>query len=351
MVPSEADILIAGVCAAFDADEERSITILSKLNIGKPLYVIGCMVAVRPDKMPDKAHLFYSWEYKKLFVELVPEPVVDWGDIELPTEFRCREDYRIYDTTKHFVGICTGCAFECFYCPHKIGAGNLVSRRMDEILIQIHKLLSNGVKTIVLTGIDTASYGKDIGTSFPELMENILTLTGNHSINYHIAQFNPEGIDERMVQCCSNPHITDLQLPIQTTSPRLLKIMNRNYKIDDVTNFIKYVRDKNSNLFLRTDIMVGFPTESSVEFSDTVEYAASKFNEVAVYRYESKDCTPIEKLELPLCSPSVVDYRMEQAGKYLKWIGCLFHFGGQDTTSLLLSDKKKYKMRGVNNAK
>ena len=341
----EADVLVAGVCASFEADEAMAQVLLDKFTrTGKPLYIIGCMVRVKPDKMP-VSNLFYSWEYERLAKELVPEPSVAWEDIALPSGFRCREDYRIYNPQKQFVGLCFGCAFDCSYCSHKLGAGGLVSRSEEDILNQIRGLLHQNVSTIVLTGIDTASYGKEIGTSFPELLERII-LSTDRWVNYHIAQFNPEGIDskatrEQMVRLCSLPYVTELQLPIQTTSSRLLRLMNRNYDIKNVTEFIDHVRRGNSKLYWRTDLLVGFPTETMVELEDSAEFAIQYFDEVAVYGYEYKPGSPIDKMSLPRLDANVIDQRKQKAIRRLSDAGLLVHSGGQDTQSLLKVDEFK----------
>lgn len=350
--PQEANVLIAGVCAAFEADENRSCNMLHSLEYtDKELYVIGCMVKVRPDKMPC-AHLFYSWQYESLAAELIRHPAVAWDDIELPTSFRSYKDYRVYNPHKHFVGISTGCAFSCSYCPHRIGAGDIVSRPMVQVVGQVEKLIKQGTTTIVLTGIDTASYGRDIGSSFPTLIKQILTLTDGQT-QYHVAQFNPEGITARagyetMVQCCCDPRITDLQLPIQTSSRRLLALMNRNYAIADVARFVAEIRQRNSKLLFRTDLMVGFPTETEDELRASVDFVARYFNEAAVYRYEHKICTPIAKTPLPLFGSETVNRRMEETVRFLREAGLLVHSGGQSVSSLMSSDKKKEQMRAGN---
>ena len=344
--PSEANILIVGVCASFEADEKRSLEAIAALSqYGKPLYVIGCMVSTLPRALDTYRKTFRSWEYSELLDEVTPNCQIPLESISLPSTFRCTEDYRVNDPTKHYVGICFGCAYACSYCLHKIGAGNLVSRPQVEIIDQIQTLAGNGTKTIVLTGIDTASYGKDIGSSFSSLMGTILTRS-QEGIKFHIAQYNPEEINKtascnHMVNICSDPKVVDLQLPIQTTSSRLLGLMNRHYTSDTIEDFVIKVLLVNPGLFLRTDIIVGFPTETESEFLDTVAFVARYFKEVAVYRYEHKLCTPINKLGLPLLSRTIVDRRMEQAYRILRNSNVLVHSGGQDIDSLMWSDQRK----------
>ena len=349
--PEEADIIIAGVCAAFDADEQRSHRMLLDLaGHARPLFVIGCLATVRPELIPSAATaVFASWQYRQLADALAPHPLVAWRDVECPGEFRCRADYRIPDPTRRFVMVSLGCAFDCSYCPHKLGAGESESRPIDEILAQIQRLLDDGTKSIVLTGVDTASYGLDNGSSFATLLERILALP-NNSARYHIAQFNPEALNsvrqrEQMVQCCSDERVVDLQLPIQTTSDRLLSLMRRNYNVTQIAEFVADVRSHNPGLFMRTDLLVGFPTEMEEELIRTVEFTARHFNEAAVYGFELKTGTPIASSSLGFWDRDTIAQRTAWASSVLRDAGLLVHSGGQEIESLELSDLAKHGMR------
>ena len=147
---------------------------------------------------------------------------------------------------------------------------------------------TESTETIVLTGTDTACYGVDIGTSFSVLLKNVLRRLRN-DIAIHIAQFNPEGLffnDEHMYLMCDllgDVRVTDIQLPIQTASQRLLRLMNRNYSLVKLEKFIETLRTRNQALILRTDLMLGFPTETVGEVDESIEYARNNFNEIAIY--------------------------------------------------------------------
>lgn len=348
--PDKADVVIAGVCAAFEADEIRSDLLLQDLaSHDRPFYVIGCLVTVRPDLMPAAAELFPAWEYRALARELAGSAASPWEETPLPSGFRSRSDYRVPDPSRHFVAVSLGCDFECSYCPHRLGAGPSDSRQLNQIVGQVRDLLTQGAKTIILTGVDTASYGRDSGSSFGELLSRILALPGNRA-RFHIAQFNPEGISTRtdsdkMAECCADPRVADLQLPIQTTSPRLLRMMNRHYDMPSVSRFVRRVRQANPGLFIRTDLMIGFPTETDDEFRSTIEFVAGYFDEAAVYAFEMKPGTPIASLEHARVSNEVIRARQEAAVAYLGQAGLLVHSGAQRPDTLRQSDAVKAAMR------
>ena len=123
----DSDLCIAGVCAAFNADEDRSVEIVDNmLEAGKPVYAYGCMTQVSPDKLYS-CRQFASWRPDYLIKELTNGDLALWHTEVLPNGFRYKSDYRVYNPKKRFLGISTGCSFECSYCPHKKGAGNIVS--------------------------------------------------------------------------------------------------------------------------------------------------------------------------------------------------------------------------------
>lgn len=345
--PSEADIIVIGLCAAFDADEFRSSKIISRMEkLCKLIYTYGCLTKVNPGKIGKKI-MFPSWDSKGFVESIVKNPEVCWEDTVTPTEFRLKSDYRIYNPRKQLVNISTGCSFDCSYCPHKIGAGEIKSRSQKEILQQVKCLIKRGIQTIVLTGIDTACYGKDLDISFPRLLEMTLKICAKNT-NLHIAQYNPEGLSmdfKKMVACCSDNRVSDMQLPIQSSSERLLNLMNRNYSKEIISEFIQAVKAENKRIFFRTDIMVGFPTETKKELHNSIDFVARYFNEVAIYSFELKCNTKIASSGLEFFTANEIKGRKEYAIKKLKSAGVIVHSGGQDIVTLLKADRAKEKIR------
>lgn len=345
--PEEGDIMVLGTCAAFDADEGRSVEIMDSVKkYGKKTYIYGCLTVVNPKKVGE-AVKFPSWNAKELCENIINNGKVSWEEILLPYDFRTKEDYRVFNKRKKFIGITKGCSFLCTYCPHRLGAGKLVSRDEEDILKQINILNKEDLNTIVLTGIDTASWGRDTGKTFSDLLKSVLEDL-REDISVHIAQFNPEGLMDdfyQLVELCKDKRVKELQLPIQTTSQRLLGMMKRYYSIDSVRDFIKSVKSENNGIMFRTDIMVGFPTETVEELNDSIDFAINHFDEVAVYGFEMKDNTEIAALEISGYSNEEIEERRSYAYEKIREKNLLVHSGGQDYCTLLSSDNIKEKIR------
>ena len=341
-----ADVVISGVCAAFDADEARAISIMKK-NAKRhvPHYTIGCLVGVNPGQLVTDWS-YRTWEFAKLAHDLTGVDELDYDNAPLPSLFRSKEDYRIFDATRRFVGVTTGCGFECSYCPHKVGAGGVSSRPMDVVVADVRTAISEGARIIHLTGLDTASYGREIGENFGRLLTSILASVGTDTV-FHIAQFNPEGLGtgedfETLLRACSDPRVVDIQLPIQTANKRLLGLMKRDYQVSVVQRFVERVRVANPRVFLRTDVMVGFPTENFSDVEETIQLTAKLFNEAAIYTYERKAGTPIAEVPSEWeISPTEKRGRLRLVSERLQAAGVLIHSGGQKLSSLLDADKVK----------
>ena len=130
------------------------------------LVVFGCLPGIDGKKVksykPDVVIPAASWERIEL---LVDNPVIPLREIPETSRFRSEKDWRLPDKSKQFILLQTGCSSNCPFCPHKMGIGRLKSKKLDDILYQVHNL-PKYVKTICLTGNDTGSYGTDIGTSY-----------------------------------------------------------------------------------------------------------------------------------------------------------------------------------------
>lgn len=345
--PAKADLCLVGLCASFEADEDRSIEILKRVyEAGALVYTYGCMVTVNPSRI-QSAPLFPSWDVQGLLRGITGDQRLAWDWSGLPNTFRTHADYRVRDPRKKFVAISTGCNFQCSYCAHRLGTGPLVSVPVDDILDQIRGLNDGETKTVFLTGIDTACYGQDIGTSFATLLDRILCII-NPRIDIHIAQFNPEGLrldsdssyGRYLLSLFTDPVVRDIQLPIQTTSPRLLTLMNRRYSPDALGRFLAALADAGGT-FLRTDLMVGLPTETEDEFIYSVAYARRYFDEIAVYAFEMKKGTSVCGMDLTPVNGADVMWRRKFAMESLGNFGLLVHSGGQDVEGLLANDRAK----------
>jgi tRNA-2-methylthio-N6-dimethylallyladenosine synthase len=173
-----------------------------------------------------------------------------------------------------WVQISMGCNSVCSYCIVPAVRGREVSRRPGEILAEVEHLAEHGVKEVTLLGQNVNSYGRDLQTSFAELLRAVDAIDGIERIRFtspHPKDFRRDVI-EAMAECaavCEHAH-----LPLQSGSTRILKAMRRTYSRERYVRLATEMRAAIPDLALGTDIIVGFPGETEDDFRETLEVVA-----------------------------------------------------------------------------
>ncbi|MCV2885429.1 radical SAM protein [Aestuariibacter sp. AA17] len=350
--PELADMPIALTCNGWKLLTENSfkrIERLQNLGLSENLVVFGCVNDAHPKRV-SSVHTGQTISNAKIDEQidsLLPDAAIPFADIPHSSEFRTKEDYRIYDLSKQFVNIANGCSFNCSFCHHKPGLGDRRSRTKEDILQQVEKLVKKmNIRIIVLTGMETSFYGHEHGTNFAELLEEVLNIDENFEV--HIAQFQPQGLhkmSDKLAELVQNKRITDFQLPIQTTSSRILKMMKRADRTSLVGPFIEKIRERNNRVIMRTDLIVGWPTETYEELDDSLAFAVKHFDEIAVYAIELDPDLPAWKYKSEEFSEKERNLRVRYAREFIERHGKMAHCGQQDDATMAEVEEMRQKMR------
>ena len=164
-----------------------------------------------------------------------------------------------------------GCNSVCSYCIVPAVRGRETSRRPGEVIAEIARLAGEGVREVTLLGQNVNSYGRDVGSSFAELLRAVDAVDGIERIRFtspHPKDFRRDVI-AAMAECaavCEHAH-----LPLQSGSSRVLKAMRRTYSREGYLRLVTELRAAIPDLALTTDIIVGFPGETEDEFLETLE--------------------------------------------------------------------------------
>jgi tRNA-2-methylthio-N6-dimethylallyladenosine synthase len=169
-----------------------------------------------------------------------------------------------------WVQVSMGCNSVCAYCIVPSVRGREVSRRPGEILAEVEGLAREGVRELTLLGQNVNSYGRDVGSSFAELLRACDAVEGIERIRFtspHPKDFRRDVI-AAMAECesvCEHAH-----LPLQSGATRVLKAMRRTYSRERYLRLVGELRAAIPDLALTTDLIVGFPGETEAEFEETV---------------------------------------------------------------------------------
>lgn len=213
----------------------------------------------------------------------------------------------VWDHRAYTLKINTGCCGNCSYCSIKQARGEIRSIPIEKVVQNFQAGLDQNYKDFALIGTDIGDYGKDIGTDLQYLLEAIVKLPGNFQIR--LRNVNPRWIVTHISQIfhlVESRKISYIQSPVQSCSNRTLKLMNRGYEAEDFIDAMKIIRSAYPNIFLRTQIIVGFPGESNEDFLKSLQlYKSRLFNYIDVFRYSNRPNTIASTLPDKI-SPEVI---------------------------------------------
>ena len=205
------------------------------------------------------------------------------------------------NSLKVSVPIMYGCNNFCSYCIVPYVRGRERSREFSDIIAEVKNALNGGAKEILLLGQNVNSYGKELGTSFSELLRAINALDGEFRICYmssHPRDFTKELIDT-IAEC--EKVSRHFHLPVQSGSDRILKLMNRHYTRADYLKIADYIREKIPDAALTSDIIVGFPGEEYEDFKETLSLVEQvRFDSLFTFIYSLRKGTKAAEMPDPI---------------------------------------------------
>ncbi|MBR4953526.1 MAG: tRNA (N6-isopentenyl adenosine(37)-C2)-methylthiotransferase MiaB, partial [Oscillospiraceae bacterium] len=283
----EADVIVVNTCAVREHAEMRilgnvgALSHTKKANREQIICVCGCMV--QQEHMAEKIKKSYP------IVSMVFGPHDLWRFPELMERFLVRKK-RVFETKpcdgvisegeprcrdsklKGWISVMYGCNNFCTYCVVPYVRGRERSRLPEDIIAEARSLVEGGCRDITLLGQNVNSYGKDlgIGIDFADLIREINKIPGKFVIRFMTS--HPKDATEKlfktMAECEKCTH--HLHLPVQCGNDRVLKAMNRGYDSETYLKKVELARKYMPDLVITTDIIVGFPGETTEEFEDTM---------------------------------------------------------------------------------
>lgn len=282
-----ADVVIFNTCAVRENAEDRvfgNLGFLKHYKEKNPDMIIGlcgCMASL--EHVVDKIKSSYR------FVDIVFSPSAIDKLPKLLYEKLCGKKYA-FDTNEYAlsaegleqkrdssfkasVPIMFGCNNFCTYCIVPYVRGRERSRKPENIIQEVEKLVADGYKEIMLLGQNVNSYGNDLeeNIDFPELLQKINAIDGDFVIRFMSS--HPKDAGKKLIDTIINCEKIGkhLHLPVQSGSNDILDKMNRKYTVEKYMETVNYARSFIPDFSFTTDIIVGFPNESAEDFEKTLE--------------------------------------------------------------------------------
>ena len=207
------------------------------------------------------------------------------------------------DNIKAWVSIMYGCNNFCSYCIVPYVRGRERSRKPEDILAEVRQLAEEGYKDITLLGQNVNSYGKDLAEplDFADLLERVNTIPGDFLIRFMTSHPKDatQKLFETMAKCEKVAPV--LHLPFQAGNDRILKVMNRRHTQAEYLEKIRALRALVPDITLTSDIIVGFPGETTEEFEDTLRVLEEvRFDALFTFIFSPRQGTPAAEMDDPM---------------------------------------------------
>ena len=203
--------------------------------------------------------------------------------------------------TRAFLKIQDGCDYKCSFCTIPLARGLSRSMNPDNIIFQFKNLIEEGYKEIILTGVNVGDYGKSYSTNLYNLLLKLVDLEGDFRIR--ISSVEPNLLTDEIInltadneKLCKHFHI-----PLQSGSPKILKLMRRRYKAEYYSELIYKCKDKIPDLGIGADVIVGFPGETEEDFLQTYNFLNElPVSYLHVFTYSERPDTKAIEFEDPV---------------------------------------------------
>ncbi len=299
----DSDCVIINTCAVTNEAERKSLQMIRRMKRKYPKAKIvsaGCLAQLTPHLFWSECDQIIGNQFKDRFLDIIEDDSITTQAF-IPFEYNRERPlhHRLCPNGVHKrVGVMIeeGCNQACSYCIIPIARGQMPnSKPVDRVVQEIQGLVDQGIKEVVLTGINLQLYS-DISVHAKEmdlisLIDQVLSIRGDFRLR--VSSLNPDGESHKWVPIFQHPKMCPhLHLSIQSGSNEVLEKMKRKYSVDKVYEWVNRLRSVNQKFSFSTDLIVGFPGETEKEFLETVRLVQSiGFVRVHIFRFSPRKGT------------------------------------------------------------
>lgn len=306
---SDADLVLFNTCAIRDLANQKFYSSLGETKPLKKKNVViaagGC-IAQTDGKDLIKRYKQLNFAFGTDVIDNIGEMVYRAYAGDRPfsvTTWDRSEDYSIETKITHgnpqaFVNIIKGCDKFCSYCIVPFTRGREKSRRLDEVVKDVRRLVEfSGVQEVTLLGQNVNSFGNDNGESLAQLLAALNDIDGLELLRYTTS--HPYDVSDELVAAHGSLHklANHLHLPVQSGSNTVLQRMLREYTVEHYLGLLEKMRKANPHMTISSDIIAGFPNETREEHEDTLKLLrAAKFDSIFAYAFSARKGTKAARM-------------------------------------------------------
>ena len=276
-----ADVFLVNTCTVTEHSDKKSRNIIRKLHRQNPdslIFVTGCYAQLKKaeiEAIEGVTAVFGATEKS----QIVPSIIAKVRGQEYCPEGAGRffPAYSSGERTRSFLKVQDGCDYKCHYCTVPYARGESRNIPIADIIPQAEAIAAEGIKEVVLTGVNTGDFGRTTGETFFDLIKELNKVEGIE--RYRISSIEPNLLTEEMIDWITSgtkflPHY---HIPLQSGCDTILREMGRRYDTAAFAHKIQYIRERTEvpggpKVFFGIDVIVGFPGETDELFMETYTF-------------------------------------------------------------------------------
>ena len=309
----KADMYVINTCSVTENADRRFKDIVKQAQKGNSdafIAAVGCYAQLKPQELVDVngVDLVLGATEKFRITDYINDLAKnDFGEVhscEIKDADFYVGSYSIGDRTRAFLKIQDGCDYVCTFCTIPLARGISRSEALDKVLLNAKKISDQGIKEIVLTGVNIGDYGKgEFGNkkhqhTFLELIQELDNVDGIERVR--ISSIEPNLLKNETIQFVSSSKafVPHFHIPLQSGSNKLLRLMKRRYKrelyVEKVNEIKKYMPDA----CIGVDVIIGFPGETDELFLETYHFLNElDISYLHVFTYSERENTPAASMD------------------------------------------------------
>ncbi|QEC66400.1 tRNA (N(6)-L-threonylcarbamoyladenosine(37)-C(2))-methylthiotransferase MtaB [Panacibacter ginsenosidivorans] len=364
-----ADVYVINTCSVTDNADKECRQLVRRIQRKSPeslVVITGCYAQLKPKEISEipgvdlvlgAAEKFNIGAHIR---ELAKGDSAKISSCDIETVSGFYASYSLNDRTRTFLKVQDGCDYNCSFCTIPMARGKSRSDTIENVLRNAKELAANGVKEIVLTGVNLGDFGKgpdgisetisinNREENFFELIKQLDEVEGIE--RYRISSIEPNLLTNEIIEFVSNSNkfMPHFHIPLQSGSNKTLAAMRRRYKRELYAERVGLIRTLMPHCCIGVDVIVGFPGETEEDFNETFEFLHSlDVSYLHVFTYSERDNT--KALEIKPVVPVNMRHERNKILRNLSYMKMQFfteQHSGQTRKVLFESHEKNGMMEG-----
>lgn len=302
-----ADLYVINTCSVTDHADRKCKKVVNEALRHNPnayIVVVGCYAQLKPEEIANipgvdmvlgAAEKFQLIDHlhslkKEEKTRLYNAPIKDVNDF-VP-------GFSEGDRTRMFLKVQDGCDYFCSFCTIPLARGKSRSDNIQNTIQQVKKVSQDGVKEVILTGVNLGDFGVQAGETFFELIQQLDKIESIH--RYRISSIEPNLLTNEIIDFVakSQKFVPHFHIPLQSGNDEILQRMRRRYLSDVYASRVAYIKEKMPHCCIGVDVIVGFPGESDEYFLDTYNFINElDVSYLHVFPYSERANTTAKKMK------------------------------------------------------